>query len=168
MALEQQLELAVYLPLVRSRVAGDAQLLPLFPRYVFAHIDLRRLAPWHLQAHPGVIKVVGNGDEPIPVPATVIEALRQRVDQFNRQPLTRPVFQPGERVRLVAGPLAGLEAVFTEALQSGERSQVLLEFLGRQRRVTLATGALVATSDGRDERPRRGTRGKRRTIKSRA
>ena len=49
----------------------------------------------------------------------------------------RPLFSAGETVKLVDGPLAGMEGVFTE--QDGDkRVVVLLELLGKANRVTVS------------------------------
>ena len=49
----------------------------------------------------------------------------------------RPLFNAGDAVKLVDGPLAGMEAVFTE--QDGDkRVIVLLELLGKANKVTVS------------------------------
>jgi len=37
--------------------------------------------------------------------------------------------QPGDRVRVMAGPFAGYEAIFDTRLNGGERARVLLRFI---------------------------------------
>jgi len=44
---------------------------------------------------------------------------------------------PGERVRIVAGPFKGLEAIFEAPLPASQRVRVLLDFLGTLRRCEL-------------------------------
>ena len=57
------------------------------------------------------------------------------------------LFQQGQRVRIVAGELAALEAVFDVA--KGEtRAAVLLDLLGRQNRVKVGVDDLVAALRG--------------------
>ena len=54
----------------------------------------------------------------------------------------RPLFNQGQKVRIVAGDYATLEAVFDIA-EGEERATVLLELLGRQSRVRVGVGNLV-------------------------
>jgi transcriptional antiterminator RfaH len=51
------------------------------------------------------------------------------------------MFQQGQKVRIVAGDYATLEAVFDLA-EGEERATVLLDLLGRQTRVRVGVGAL--------------------------
>ena len=55
-------------------------------------------------------------------------------------------FVTGEPVRIVSGPLSGLEAVVSRVLPARQRVSVLLDFLGRQTVVELAMGAAAGTS----------------------
>jgi transcriptional antiterminator RfaH len=54
-----------------------------------------------------------------------------------------PLFQQGQRVRIVAGEFATLEAVFDVA-EGEARAAVLLDLLGRQNRVKVRVDDLVA------------------------
>jgi hypothetical protein len=60
---------------------------------------------------------------------SVIEELRAETEGGALRELT-PDLMPGDRVRLVVGPLAGLEAVITHVLPGSERVRLLLGFLG--------------------------------------
>jgi transcriptional antiterminator RfaH len=55
------------------------------------------------------------------------------------------MFEPGERVRIVSGALAGLEAIFVSS-SGQERAQLLLELLGRTNRVVVSPHQLARTS----------------------
>jgi len=74
------------------------------------------------------------GGVPAAVPETLIAGLRERLQQIEAAGGLgrRPSFKPGERVRIVAGPLAGYEAIFDAQLSGEERVQVLLAFLSAQ------------------------------------
>jgi transcriptional antiterminator RfaH len=52
------------------------------------------------------------------------------------------MFTQGQKVRIVAGDYATLEAVFDLA-EGEERATVLLELLGRQSRVRVGVGELI-------------------------
>ena len=73
------------------------------------------------------------------VPAGLVEGLRSAAETPQQ---ARPLFKRGQRVRIVAGDYATLEAVFDLA-EGEERATVLLELLGRHVRVKVAVGEIV-------------------------
>ncbi len=141
---ERQLNLrgiSVLLPFIevirRYRTRRVALLEPLFPGYLFAHMEPMETRPEMWQAlrwAPGVKRILGTGDMPIPVADAVIDAMRDRTRElgFVR---TEPRHAPGSRVRILRGPMAGLEAVFDRPMSRTGRVRVLLELLGQQARV---------------------------------
>jgi transcription antitermination factor NusG len=54
----------------------------------------------------------------------------------------RPIYQQGQKVRIVAGPFATLEGVFDMA-EGGERATVLLDLFGRQSPIRAGVGEIV-------------------------
>jgi len=80
---------------------------PLFPGYVFVHVQ-RRHAVKVLQA-PGVVSIVGSGKGPAALPAREIETLRVELPRRSYEP--HPYLAAGDRVRIVEGPLAGMAGV---------------------------------------------------------
>jgi len=107
---------------------------PYFNRYVFAGAypgqplyDINRTI--------GVSTIVYRGDEPLKIPAPVIEELRARGNTKGLVKLApeqiagyRKRFRQGEQVRISDGPLAGLLAVV--ALDKGHEVRVWLEMFG--------------------------------------
>jgi transcription antitermination factor NusG len=81
---------------------------PLFPGYLFCRFDFQERRP--LITIPGVIQVVGNGREAIPVSDGEINALRLAVTSgMPKQPW--PYLEVGQRVRVNYGTLTGLEGI---------------------------------------------------------
>lgn len=125
----------VYLPRIRNTHHRRGQWLdkvePLFPRYLFIRLDpaIRSTAP--VRSTRGVSGLVRHCGLPAVVPEQVIEAIMRRADAdtgLHRD--DHPLFCAGDPIRLVEGPLAGMEGVFTE--EDGEkRVIVLLELLGK-------------------------------------
>lgn len=157
-----------YLPLIRRRVDGKQTYGALFPRYVFLHVNLSMVRMSQIRATPGLLRLVACGDTPQPIPASVIELLRQQVNQINAQGgLPAHAFQPGDAVRFTKGPLHGLHAVFTGPMHPTERVHVLLDFLGRLNEVEVAVHQLERAGPAappQPERRERRTRGKGRVI----
>jgi len=107
---ERQIE--SFLPLYRTRhrwrnrCEMDLEL-PLFPSYVFVRIDPRERV--RVLQVPGVLSLVGFGRSLAPLPDFEIEALRSGLGQRNVEP--HPYLVLGEKVRIKAGPMMGLEGV---------------------------------------------------------
>ena len=102
----------------------------LFPGYFFARFCLREMLPSVRSAH-GVISVVRFGEWYPDVADNIIEELRVETEDRVIGESVSP-WAPGDRVRLVGGALAGLEAVVTQVLPGNERVRLLLDFLGRE------------------------------------
>lgn len=102
----------VFLPLytaVHRWKDRDKQLsLPLFPCYVFLHSPRER---WHpILTTPGVHSVLGFGGKRSMIPCSEIDAVRRMVGSpLKAEP--HPYLKCGDRVRLRAGPLQGLEGI---------------------------------------------------------
>ena len=81
--------------------------LPLFPNYVFVRIDPKKRV--RILEVPGVLSLVGFGQTLTSLPDFEIEALRFAVEQRKIEP--HHYLAIGERVRIKAGPMAGMEGV---------------------------------------------------------
>lgn len=81
--------------------------LPLFPAYVFVRIARR--ARGSVLSTPGVMSIVGSTRESWALPDIEIEALRSGVLERKIEP--HPYLTVGERVRIKAGVMAGVEGV---------------------------------------------------------
>jgi transcriptional antiterminator RfaH len=125
-------EVAVFCPRIRFRRATKVGYVwvteALFPGYFFARFSLRDMLPLVRSAH-GVTSVVRFGEWYPEIADSIIEELRvETEDRVLGESV--PPLAPGDRVRLVGGALAGLEAVVTHVLPGNERVRLLLEFLG--------------------------------------
>jgi transcriptional antiterminator RfaH len=87
----------------------------------------------------GVASLVRFGGQIAAVPETLVDSLRASAAEPQHH---RPVYQQGQKVRIVAGPSVTLEGVFDMA-EGAERATVLLDLLGRRSRVTVAAGEIV-------------------------
>ena len=102
-----------YLPIYRSPRKWRNGLkvileLPLFPGYIFVHIQ--RTERVRVLEVPGVLTIVGcTGGEMAPLPEAEIEALRSGLELRQAEPY--PLLTVGERARIRSGPLAGLEGI---------------------------------------------------------
>lgn len=81
--------------------------LPLFPNYVFVRIGAQQRV--RVLEVPGVVSLVGRAREATPLPDDVIESLRAGLHLRKAEPY--PYLVVGERARIKAGALAGMEGV---------------------------------------------------------
>lgn len=79
--------------------------LPLFPCYVFVHINPRERVK--VLGSPGVLRMVGNGRQYVPLEEAEIELLRSGFSGRKLEPFQELVI--GEKVRIKAGLLQGVE-----------------------------------------------------------
>lgn len=126
--------LEIFVPLIevpQRRWGRKLTLLePLFPGYLFATIPGDPAAWTIVRWTPGVKRVLGCGDIPVPVPSGFIAEIKARVAEHG---FVRPgvSFQPGERVRLRGGPFAGLEGIFERQLTPLGRVRILVQLLAQ-------------------------------------
>jgi transcription elongation factor/antiterminator RfaH len=106
---------------------------PLFPGYLFVHIDLDEQY-FDVVWTPGVGRFIGFGALPCPVDDAVIAFLYARV---GREGIVRvdPVFKEGDVVRVTHGPFEGLIGIIENPGCGRGRVRVLMELLRRQTRV---------------------------------
>lgn len=90
----------------RNRCQKDLDL-PLFPNYVFVRIAAQERV--RVLQVPGVVSLVGFGGKLAPLPDLQIEALRSGIGERQLEP--HPYLGVGERVRIKAGAMRGLEGV---------------------------------------------------------
>ncbi len=125
----EQRQIEHFLPLYRtqhrwkdgSRVTMD---LPLFPGYVFVRIDFRNRVG--VLAVPGVVSMIGTAMRPAPLADVEVERLRMGLDPMRTEP--HPLVTVGQRVRIKAGTLAGVEGIVSRK-KSGIRVVLTLSLL---------------------------------------
>lgn len=105
-------EIEAFLPTYESlRVWKNRQRvkleLPLFPSYLF--VRMGRGERGRVLSAPGILRIVGNQREPLPVPEATIDFLRSGLFAKSIEPYSELVV--GERVRIRSGPMQGLEGV---------------------------------------------------------
>src|SRR5215813_2615263 len=93
--------------------------LPLFTGYVFVRIALGERV--RVLEVPGVVSVVGNGREPLPLLDAEIDTLRTGLRLRHVDPY--PYLKVGNRARIRTGALAGLEGV---VVRKDDRLQVVV------------------------------------------
>src|SRR5579871_2592754 len=102
-----------FLPLYRSTRRWSDRVkqldLPLFPGYLFCRLNLRDTYLPVLTT-PGVVSIVGAGNQPVPISEEEIEAVHT-VIRSGLAAIPWPGLTVGSRVLIDRGPLTGLEGV---------------------------------------------------------
>lgn len=114
----------------RNKVRVDKVL---YTGYVFCRFDPNISSP--IVTTPGVIRLVGNGATPIPIPNTEIEAVRALVNS-GCHIYAWPFMNVGDRVRVTEGPFAGAVGILLR-LKNAHRFVVSMNVLGRSNAVEL-------------------------------
>ncbi len=81
---------------------------PLFSGYLFVRINPAKDTRLSILRVPGVAGLVGNHSGPVPIPERQIEDI-QTVLATQTQCVVLPLLEEGDMVRVVRGPLAGVE-----------------------------------------------------------
>lgn len=113
----------------------------LFPRYGFLALDLGRDRWRSVNGTLGVVGLLMDEDRPRPVPPGVVEQLQALADAEGAVRYGLEVV-PGQRVRVLTGPLADRLAIVTRLDEKG-RVALLLEILGAERSVILDREAVL-------------------------
>jgi transcription antitermination factor NusG len=107
--------------------------LPLFPSYLFFANEIdRRL---QVLSTPGVRSIVQTANVPAPIPNEEIIQIRRLLDG-NVPVEPHPFLKQGDRIRINAGPLAGLEGILSRK-KCGLRLVLSVTMLGRSAAVSI-------------------------------
>lgn len=110
---------------------------PMFPRYLFIHLDTASDNWAPIRSTLGVANLVRFGMFPSPVPQDLIDALRARDDSAGVQDVPLHTFEEGQTVRIEEGPFMGYEGIFL-ARTSEERVLILLDIVGKSAKAQIS------------------------------
>ena len=113
---------------------------PLFPGYLFCRFDVKQRLP--ILITPGVVSVLGFGNEPLPIPETEIEAIRTAL-RSGRPVEPFPYLQEGERIQVTRGALEGLQGILVQN-KSDWRLVISVTMLQRSVSVEIDRDAVAA------------------------
>jgi transcription antitermination factor NusG len=96
--------------------------LPLFPCYMFVRVAPSPERLVQVLQVPGVIRFVGQGREPVPIPDNQIGDIQKLIaSKLALDPY--PFLKVGQRVRIRSGPLEGVEGILVR--RNGARRLVI-------------------------------------------
>ena len=121
-----------FLPLISptNKINKKDILVPVFPRYLFAKINLDQSNWTLINSTYGVSKVVMFSDKFTSIPVHIIQGIKSKLDQAGiyRQNISIEDYQKGDSVSIKEGRLAGIDAVFVSK-KSKDRVRLLLKLL---------------------------------------
>ena len=116
---------------------------PLFPRYIFVGFDVMSAGWRSIRSTRGVIDLVRNGNDPVPVPEWTIKEIKAREDDNGFVVLGKHLhLARGDQFRIDSGPFASCVAIF-ESKKDEARVIALLNLLGRKVSVELPIGVVA-------------------------
>ncbi|WP_275099262.1 transcription/translation regulatory transformer protein RfaH [Sedimenticola hydrogenitrophicus] len=131
-----------YLPLIGQPSHPQNTITPLFPRYLFIRLTAG-LDDWTpIRSTRGVSSLVRVGMNPAKISDQLIDAIRKRADADGLHRLPLKNFCKGDRVRLVSGPFADYEAIFSEQ-RAENRAIILLNLIGKMNRIEVPTDSIA-------------------------
>ena len=142
---EQQLSAMGFLPFLpevptRSVRARRVKRAPLFPGYLFVREALSKSRYVDLLGARGIVRVLEDGWTRLtPVPDADIDAI-QRIVQSGLTVFPHPFLQQGDRVRVMEGPLNGVEGIFVRDSQPKGWLVVSIDLLGRSVALEVSRG----------------------------
>lgn len=114
---------------------------PMFPGYAFVRLSSTKQDWSVLRSTRGVMQLVRFGSTAPRVPQTVVDEMR-RLDGLDLDAKAATRLKPGDGVRVLDGPFAGLQGVYAQR-EGMLRACVLLECMQQQVRVTVPDAQLA-------------------------
>jgi len=115
--------------------------MPLFPGYVFVHLPFMQRD--RVLTVPNIVGLVGGRSSPSVISEEEIGWIRRGLEHGRATP--HPYLNIGERIRVIAGALSGMEGVLVRR-QNGTRVIVSLDSIGRSFAVEVDLACLAPIS----------------------
>jgi transcription antitermination factor NusG len=114
---------------------------PFFPGYLFISLDVERHRWRSVNSTFGVRSLIMQAERPLACPAGLVEGLQALTDGDGIYSGTAAL-QPGDAVRIVAGPFVDLAGTLVR-IDGSERARVLLRIMHGDVAVTMDVGKLT-------------------------
>jgi transcription antitermination factor NusG len=111
---------------------------PLFNGYLFVYMNLARDNRLKVLNTSGIVGLVGNQTGPLPIPEQQIEDIRTILD-MRVECVAVPLLNEGDRVRVLRGPLAGIEGKLVRT-NSSTRLSISIESIHKSLLVNVSRG----------------------------
>ena len=112
-----------------------------FPGYVLVQMEMND-ETWHLVRDiPRVLGFIGGtAERPAPITDKEVNTILQRVEEGEKKPRPKVLFEPGEVVRVIDGPFADFNGTVEDVNYEKNRLRVSVSIFGRSTPVELEFG----------------------------
>jgi len=115
---------------------------PMFPGYLFVETDLQRESRLEIVRSPSIVRVLGYGDEPCPIPRHQVESLQIIVN--NNIPVNpHPYLRVGQRVRVTTGAMRDVVGILIEKSRNSQKLVISVDMMNRAVEVTIEDPDMV-------------------------
>ncbi len=133
----------VFMPMLQlPHYSGARSIVPLFPQYIFARLDLTAHY-FDIRYMPGVSGLVSTGWAPAVVPDAIVDSVRSRCTDGIVILPPKPL-RAGEHVRFTEGAFRDFEAIFERYLSGAKRVAILIRTLEGSAMRVIADASKVA------------------------
>lgn len=128
--------LEVFLPklLLPNNRKHRRRIVPLFPSYLFARIDVHSEEYGYVIWSPGVKRLVSFNGVPAPIDESIVDFLIKEGNMAGVIP-ARSNLRIGQEVRIDGGPFDGIVGIIQQPPNAKGRVKVLLSLLNRETKV---------------------------------
>jgi len=114
----------------------------LLPGYILVHGKVGVEEYYMFKGVPGVVKLLRTGKDFCPIPEEEIYVLGTLMSEGEIIGPSLITFEEGDRVKVLEGPLKGLEGLIVKVNKRKGRARICLSFLGDNRFVDLSVKVL--------------------------
>lgn len=109
-----------------------------FPGYVLVQMEMDEDSWYLVKNVPNVLGFLGgSAGRPTPIPDEDVKAILRRVEEGEKKPRPKILFEPGEVVRITEGPFADFNGVVEDVNYEKNRLRVSVSIFGRSTPVEL-------------------------------
>lgn len=113
------------------------RVLKLFPGYVLVNTDMDEVEMYYkLKSLPTAISVLKNDGYPVTVPREEMEIILA-LTRYGEVIDFSSLYREGDEIKVISGPLKGLEGIIHRYDHRKKRAKVVLNFLDKEKRVDL-------------------------------
>lgn len=123
----------------------------LIPGYVLVHTNMSDELYYGLKALPAVYRVLKDDSEPIPIREEEMSMILS-LTRYGETIELSDVYKEGNQIKVLNGPLKGMEGIIEKFDHRKKRVKVRLEFLGEYKRVDLGANMVVPKGLGAEDK----------------
>lgn len=108
-----------------------------FPGYILIKMEMTKESWYLVKSTPGITSFIGPGRRPTPITQAEVDAIVQRTEDTETQPMPKVAYEVDESVRIAQGPFANFNGVVTEVFPDRGKLKVSVSIFGRSTLVEL-------------------------------